>query len=503
MLKIYRKVYNIFIALRRWSFDNNEKNFIKNRVRSSINYSTINGVILIQCVNDYFYYSLFSNVIKKESELNLYSFHGISGNLFKLNQQHSYLWLFYKIYSIINFHIINRKWKILYGVIGIKKIHTLDSINFFNKLIFLRRAIKIWLKLKTKSELINLCYDDILIGDLIYDTYLRYRVSPTVYMDDPFLCYYIYSALKSVESSEKILHNVKVAKYFCSYATYIHHGIPIRVFLKHKIEVFSAGNVQQLFKKLDTTDFLQTSNHINYYNMFLQLANKDKHLKRARKILESKFNGNIDTSISYMRKSSFNRHDNTTPIHKFDGVLFLHDFFDSPHIYKRLLFNDFYEWVIHTLELVISHDLKIAVKPHPNQIAESKDVLDKLKLKYNNVAWLDADLSNNIIFNSGIKFGISVYGTVLHELAYFGINPICAGDNPHYSFDFIHKPKNIQEYNYLILNFMDLEMPSNYKELVEMFFYMHNLQKKESYFFEESYFQYKNRTYTSNCLKYI
>lgn len=502
---MFREILDYFLRIEKWFFDSNEKSFI-NRVESSnfdININEGNEVILVQCVNDFFYYKLFYNVIKNEIKSHKYLFCGISPNLFVLKQEYNFLYLFNKIVSILNFYFINKKWHKLYEVAGLKTIYSLDSINFFKKWQYFIKAIYIWFNLKSKKELLNLYYKNIFVGDLVYDTYLRFRISPTININDPFLCYYIYKSFIAVESCEKLVLKINIAKYFCSYATYIQHGIPIRVFLKHNIDVFSSGNLQQLFKKLSNEDFLQTSNHHSYYNDFLQLGDRESKLKIARDILVSKFNGKIDASISYMKESAFQTDNINISIEKFDGVIFLHDFFDSPHIYKDLIFNDFYEWVNHTLSLISEYGLNIAVKPHPNQISDSKKILDILKSKYKNIVWLDSDISNIAIFNSEIKFGISVYGTILHELAYFGINPICAGDNPHYSFDFVHKPKNICEYDNLILNYEQLKMPDNYKELVEIFFYMHNIHKSDSYSFENLDYQFKNRVYSSSCLNEI
>lgn len=500
---IFKKKIRLYFKFKNWKLDNNEREFI-NRVKIKKQANSISrDLILIQCVNDYFYFSLFANVVKKENKLNLSYFQGVSPNLFIIKQKYDCLYIFYLIGAFFNFYFINFKWKKLYNAIGIKKIYKLNSGSTLNTVKQLFKAFRIWYKVKSKNEILNLNYNNILIGDLIYDTYLRFRISATVNVSDPYLFYYIFSAIRVVESCERIVLINKVTKYFCSYTTYIQHGVPVRVFLKNHIPVYSSGNLQQLFKKLSLNDYLQTANHFNYYNDFLKITNKGECLSYSRRVLNSKFSGNIDSSISYMKKSAFDKDESSILMPEFDGVIFLHDFFDSPHIYSNLLFNDFYDWVVHTLELVTKHHLRVAVKPHPNQIIESQNILNKLKKEYTNIKWLDAELSNIVIFNSGIKFGISVYGTILHELAYFGINPICAGDNPHASFDFIHKPKNIQEYDYFILNYLNLKMPSNYKALVEIFFYMHNLHKKESYILNDTSFQYNKRVLTSDCLNSI
>jgi len=36
-------------------------------------------------------------------------------------------------------------------------------------------------------------------------------------------------------------------------------------------------------------------------------------------------------------------------------IVFLHDFFDSPHGYRWMLFPDFLEWIEHTINLARTH----------------------------------------------------------------------------------------------------------------------------------------------------
>jgi hypothetical protein len=210
------------------------------------------------------------------------------------------------------------------------------------------------------------------------------------------------------------------------------------------------------------------------------MNDKEYAINIGLNLLQNKFSGNIDKSSSYMNSSAYNPQlCNTINLENIDGVMFLHDFFDSPHIYDGMLFNDFYEWTIFTLDLIKEYNLKIAIKPHPNQVKESIEVINNLKKQYSNLFWIEPNVSNLSILNSNIKFGISLYGTVLHELAYFGKFAISAGNNPHYAFDFIYKPKDIFEYKNLILNQFETSNIVDQKKDVAIFYYMHNVYKKE------------------------
>ena len=63
-----------------------------------------------------------------------------------------------------------------------------------------------------------------------------------------------------------------------------------------------------------------------------------------------------------------------------DGVVFIGDFFDSQHIYRSMVFNDLYEWLIYTIDLVVEHNLNVGFKTTPKPIRNwSRKIINKLK----------------------------------------------------------------------------------------------------------------------------
>ena len=77
---------------------------------------------------------------------------------------------------------------------------------------------------------------------------------------------------------------------------------------------------------------------------------------------------------------------------------------------------------------------------------------------------------------------MSVYGTVLHELAYFKIVPICAGNSPYKNYGFVFTPKNKKDYFKkidLALN-KKLYLPKNYKSQIAEYYYMWYLNNNDS-----------------------
>src|SRR5258706_1064677 len=434
-----------------WGYDENEKTFIiSSTSKKPDQKNSDRQTVVLQAAENYYFLALFSGVKEAFSKEDDYRFVAMWPTIFSVKQKFDWLHPLRILYSIFNAFFREEKWIKLYQSIA-DPILFIDKGSPLNKIKNGWRAIRIWLSLSSKDDLIRLSIDEIYCGDLIYDTYLRYRVRPTVRLGSISLLHYIYKCIGVIASVQEIVTENNINYYFSSYSTYIQHGIPVRIFLNHGIEVYASGNFQQRFKKLTKEDWHHTSAHKNYFSQFKMLEGQSEKIAKGVHLLENKFKGAIDSATAYMQRSAFHSSSNTKEPLDYDGVVFMHDFYDSPHIYSSMLFPDFYEWAIFTLDLISKNNLRVGVKPHPNQVANSKKDIASLKRQFPSIRWIDPQTSNIQIFNSGIQFGISVYGTVLHELAYQGINQICAGDNPHVSFEVVHSPKPLPEYESMIL----------------------------------------------------
>ena len=239
--------------------------------------------------------------------------------------------------------------------------------------------------------------------------------------------------------------------YIPQYAGYIHHGIPVRFFLKKNIKTIGGITSCQYSKKFTNKDFHHVYNPKFVKNNFDKLRNKNEKRKIAKKLLLEKFKGKINSEYSYMRKSYYDNKKNINA-KNIDILIFLPNFVDAPHCYGKLVFNDFQEWLTKTLEYLTKiKNLKIGIKVHPNSLYVSRQLTKNFKDEYSgSVIWIDSNISNKKIFTNKVLFGLSPYGTVLHELAYHNIIPISAGDNPYMSFDFVNTPKNKSDYFNLI-----------------------------------------------------
>lgn len=454
-----------------WFLSPEEKDFINSR-KNIFPKSKSDKIILIQCPQDINYVNEFAKVTNDNLSFKLVGVHP------KIN--------FPSIFNFflmrgIHLYFIRRKWEKLYKKIGIDYFIYPKNIIFFDYLNNFLFALKVFVNLKSKTELLELKYSGIKCGDLIYDSYLRYNKKATVRISDPLLIFYFFLCFNQISAFKRLIliNGKNIISYYSSYSTYTSHGIPIRILLNNNINVFTLSTYVKnslAYKNLKFPDFTHVKTHWNFIKLFEKLDCKEKLIEEGLKQFKKRFEGK--NKIIYMKNDPFSIQGGKIKLGiKLEGVVFLHDFFDSPHIYNSMVFEDFYEWTVYTLEYALKKNLKIGFKPHPNQSIESKNLINGLKEKYPSITWIDENTSNNTIFNSGIKFGVSVYGSVLPELAFHKIIPICCGDNPASSFNFIFEAKSKKEYKNLLLNTNNLSFQKDLKSQLGIYFYMNYLHK--------------------------
>lgn len=353
----------------------------------------------------------------------------------------------------------------------------------FQDLVDWIRAKSLWGQLQQQGEVLSLKMDGIEVADLLVDSYLRFKPSPEFDVKDPFVRRLVWQALRDVRQAQAYFGRRKPRWYLTSYTTYLEHGIPVRVALRQGVEVWSFGNLNSFGKRLTQADYFHTQNFAYYRARFEALDRQEERLSAARQQLEARLSGGIDAATSYMRKSAYGQNQVELPP-GLDGavVIFLHDFYDSPHIYPDLVFQDFWCWICFTVEVLKKSGTRFFLKPHPNQIALSDEALGRLRQKYPDLQWMPVSTSNVHLARAGIVCGVTVYGTVAHELAYLGVPSIASARHPHYTFDFCRTARTREEYRGMLESYGVMPLPKvEIQRQALAFYYMHNLHGDEDH----------------------
>jgi hypothetical protein len=432
-------------------------------------------VVLVEAVEDHYYLALFARVVAglaAEQPMEAQQF------VLRSLRPGSSRSLYHAVKSIMFYNALtDRKWICLYAAFCRRVAYKSASAPISRTSIGdLTEARRIWRNLESNESLMDLTISGIKVGDLIYDTYLRFKPAATVDLKSRYLWIVIWQTLRDLRAARAYMRDVKPKIFLATYSTYIQHGVAVRVALAAGVKVFTFGNYQEFYKQLDLTDWVHTRNPDGYRSGFARLRNPEPKIAQAEAALAARLSGTIDTATAYMKRSAYGG--SATLPEGLSGslMLFLHDFFDSPHCYRWMIFPDFWDWVTFTLNLARRAGIKVFVKPHPNQIASSKSVVRRLMMKYPEVAWLSTDTSNVQLAEAGIACAVTIHGTVAHEMAYLGIPSIAAGHNPHIGFSFCHTALSRDEYGRLIVNYRNLSQSREKMRRESLEFYcMQNL----------------------------
>jgi len=435
-------------------------------------------VVLVQCVEDLYYFGLFGQIVSSLREKNAIRVEQYVLRSLRVGEAKS---LFTFIVSRLFINPLHSfKWIRLYGSfcdgVGYRSTSfrpIADGIDFYCAWIC-------WRSLTDKASLVGLKMDEIAVGDLINDSFLRCKPASTVDLKDTYLLILLWQACRDVRRAKAYFSHVRPKLYLTSYSTYIQHGVPVRVALQYGVRVFSFGNYQEFTKELTLNDWVHTKNPDGYAKEFLRLDRQDERLALAEAALSARLSGGADSATAYMKKSAYAESGDPVPDVRGAMVIFLHDFYDSPHVYREMVFPDFWEWVCFTIETLKSANIRFFVKPHPNQINLSDRVLSELKQRYPGLSMISSSITNKQLAESGMSCAVTVYGTVAHEMAYLGVPTIACAHHPHISFDFCRTAHNRDEYADLLQNstrFM-IDKAAMHRESL-IFYYMHNLNLSE------------------------
>ena len=323
--------------------------------------------------------------------------------------------------------------------------------------------------------------DGIEVADLVIDAYLRFRPSAQFDVKDPFVQSLLWQAMRDVRQARAYFSSAKPCLYLTSYSTYLEHGVPVRVALREGVAVWSFGSLARFGKQLHTDDVFHTPDCSQYQRIFDALDHQEERLQLAREQLERRLSGGVDPATSYMRQSAYVHSSVKVP----DGlegaaVIFMHDFYDSPHIYPDLVFPDFWRWICFTIQTLAAAGKPFFLKTHPNQIEQGAAVIGQLRQKYPELNWLPAGITTVQLVDAGMAFGVTVYGTVAHELAYLGVPSIACARHPHNAFDFCRTARTPEAYAELLV--LQDQQPLGREKMQRQaltFYYMHNLYGSE------------------------
>jgi hypothetical protein len=336
------------------------------------------------------------------------------------------------------------------------------SVKYIIFLIYLIISLKIFGKKR-----IYIRYNNIEIGRFVMSETMKNLKS---YVSKIYFYYKLlenfYSAGKNLNTCQFYLKNKTIN------AAYIDHcfglnGIFYSYFGKYKVPIYTNNYPLNIFmvnfKKKKNIKLLKYENAIKIGNYNKNISRKK--IEAAKKILKKMtFTKNY---LPWMKKVKFTnlsvcKKDFST----YDYLIYVHSFTDGQLIYGNDEFENTYDWLDFTLNILKNKQKKIIVKPHPNFYVKSNGILSIYdKLIYNNILKKYQSNSNFLfldkpIFNYDLlkKINnncilITHHGSVLLEAVFLGFKTICS-HSTFYDKNFKHTItwKNKKEYESLLSN---------------------------------------------------
>ena len=346
--------------------------------------------------------------------------------------------------------------------------------------------------LKTKWDVMKLTVDGLLIGDQVYDSYLRFYNESTLQIDDPRFRQVLVHALQILHATRDYLARTRVAAFITDDFSYINAGIITRLMFRagvpmYVVNVCDPFSISQVDAEPSGTGEYYPPPIVNPYYAFpklfdrLSAEEKEAAILKARHALEARLSGVFCPlvqmpSTTYAASNERALHEGPEP----RILVMLHDFVDSPHGFRNMLFPDFFEWIVFVLERAEKTNFRWYVKPHPSGLDpgrstmnEANDkVVEELKRRFPKITFLPPATSNQQILNDGVTAMFSVHGTAGHEYAYRDVPVVFCGDNPHIAYDFCLNAKTLEEYEQYIFTADRLRVSID-KRAIEEFFYMY------------------------------
>ena len=333
----------------------------------------------------------------------------------------------------------------------------------------MKKFLKKKVKFRDKNEIINFKLNKIWIGDLIYDTYLKVKNVPTIdvkdknferfFIDVIYVYFYWYNYFKEN----------KVKALIISHSTYL-YGMVMRIASQFLVTVYKP--TFNTIYKIQHKNYTIGNEFFSFKKKFKILSKKDKEdgIKKAKKEIDLMISGLRKFGLGYnlKRKKKFNdKFKKKTKV-----MIAMHNFYDSPHVFGKMLFPDFYVWLKHIVFLSLKTDYMWYFKLHPENTKKDFSYIKGILKKNKNIKILSHKKNQNDIIEMGINYVLTCFGSIGFEYAYRGVTVVNACiRNPHAGYNFTLNPKTVFEFDRILLNLFKYKIKPNKREILE-FLYM-------------------------------
>jgi hypothetical protein len=331
--------------------------------------------------------------------------------------------------------------------------------GYLNPVFVLRCAVEALAIIRNCSNghgLLDLRIKGIHVGDLLYDTLIRYR--PNCYtvgtLEAKAHFRLIFRAVFNLHTSIRLFDRHVVKAIVTSHTVYAEFGILCRVAHARGATVF--------LKDMDV--FRAYGPGSNIYEHFLRVSEgelaralaDDNTIARAEQYFKKRLGGDIhqvDLINAYTDKRLYGKEELLGMFGADNGrknvFVLSHAFSDAPHVGGVLAFDDYYVWLRETLVVLSRNpDVNVFVKPHPSSYMwGEKGAVEQLleQIGTTNVHVTPKDL-NTLSINGIADHVVTARGTAGLEYSGFGIPAVTCGEGYYSGFGISHEDTSREGY---------------------------------------------------------
>lgn len=360
------------------------------------------------------------------------------------------------------------KAKMLYGSFGINKFINMKKLEIPScmKIKAILRCVKIFIWNKPQ-EILQLSYNKLKLGHLVYDEILHDDIKRksrnkhlTITNIDLFCLKHIYNFFIKLHLYNNLKIDKEIIAYVATHTVYCEYGILPFLMINRKTPVVYTDDFSIEIVKDFNGLFYHERIRRSIVNVISEYQRKDL-IKLAEKNLKlrMKGNGNIDSKLAYSfnkKKYSREKLKNKLGINNKKPIVFIfaHIFRDSPHISTKMLYKDYYEWLVETLTYANKiKEINWVVKEHPSseKIYNEKGVVLEIlkKYKFSNILLCPADLNTNCI-NKVADAVVTCQGTIGIECSCEGIPVVVCGKAFYAGFGFTIEAHSKKQYKKIL-----------------------------------------------------
>lgn len=310
----------------------------------------------------------------------------------------------------------------------------------------------------------NFTVDGVHLGDLIYDSLIRYQHSYRDPLADPAkLSRILFNSLWLFCCCQHFLRVNRVKYVIISESVYaITEGLLLRAAARQGAKVlFVNASFARFYADYKDTFCDRFKVTTPLFEASRRHANR---LEVAEAYLARRNQGALahhDVINAYKGKKVWTREDLMSHFKITDRAglrsvfLMPHCFSDANHKTRHVLFRDFYQWFSMTLEAIRGiREVNWFVKPHPSghhygEEGQAEELVRKVASDH--IFLIPPDFSTTSVLNNADAI-VTVNGTIGLEASCAGVRPILAGDAVYSGFGFTTQPKSREDYFTLLRN---------------------------------------------------